>query len=255
MKFQASRSEYGFYCFHYLDGTTRETNFTHISYYEDDYVLAKRSFSNYFFLLDLEGNQIRPNLVVVFRFDNGYLLTHEKWINERTSRDDVDLSTNSASYKVLDFSSGMSKKIIEFQDWDMFRPAENNPFNWKIIGEHFQRKVYFLDDFVFTDIFEDNFLIVGNLRYIKNFDINLQGHSLGQLFKKHHDDKIWTLHSLDKGKLVQNSNYWEVYNTLLKSLKSPKVSNPKVTTVEKINSATKLNYDRFIMMQQRADKR
>lgn len=252
MNFKATRSESEFYCFHYLDGTSVQTNYSHISYYGDNYILAKRKFSNYFSLLDLEGNHIRPNLIVVFRFENGYLLTFEKWINERTSRDDVDLSTNLASYKIFDFSSGMSKTIISFQEMDMFRTAENNPFDWKVIGEQFHKKIYYLDNFVFTDIFENNYSIIGDLKYKKSLDINLEAISLGQIFKNFHNDKIWYLFSLKDEQQIQRSNFWDVYNELLRKLKIPELSNPLVTTVSEINWATERKYDQFVFMHRRA---
>jgi len=71
MNFKTALSSTSELIFIYKSGKTRKTEFIEVSYYGDDYLLAKTQEDNYYCLLDLDGDKIENDYKVVYRFFNG----------------------------------------------------------------------------------------------------------------------------------------------------------------------------------------
>lgn len=241
MNFKVSKSEDYFFTFHYLDGKNIETNFNQLVYNGDNYVLAKNNFSNYFTLLDLNGESIHQEINVVNRFENGNLLIYEWFFDERESRDGNDISKTYHVYKIFDFDSKKTKTLfaiddIYFNPKAIFFNPRTDGLEVKHLFQLFGKKIYLIGNVIFSDIFDNEWIIIADLKYenFEQFDIDYRRPLINSFFYSIWDNKIWCLHNINEPgistsnhKSIKNLDYKQLLNQLTSLIKVPILSNPK----------------------------
>ena len=157
--------------FVYKDGHVKQTRFVEVSYFGDNYVLAKCSDSIFYTLLDLDGNELSEETHVVHRFQNGLLLTYNFFEKKYKSSDGISYVINYNVYKALNFDTGKSFVVNVIQSDNLLNTDESDFLknkHWKVTVKEFLNKpVYCFKDFVFSELLDNQYLIVASY-----FDFN-----------------------------------------------------------------------------------
>jgi hypothetical protein len=150
----------------------KQTRFVEVSYFGDNYVLAKCSDSVFYTLLDLDGNELSEEIHVVHRFQNGLLLTYNFFEKKYKSSDGISYVINYNVYKALNFDTGKSFVVNVIQSDNLLNSNENDFLknkHWKVTVKEFLNKpIYCFKDFVFSELLDNQYLIVASY-----FDFNI----------------------------------------------------------------------------------
>lgn len=177
--------------FVYGDGEVRQTGFTEVAFYGDNYLLAKGGDSLFYTILDLDGNEVK-GYDVVHRFENGLLLTYTAYDKEYVSSDKCHYTVNYNVYSVLNYATRKSYVINIIQSDSMFAQDNkgkvlHNKTRKTVIKDFLNKPVYSFGDFIFTEMIDSQYVLTGNVlslsrksQTIADFDLNK-------------DKKIWSV--------------------------------------------------------------
>lgn len=261
MNFKAQKSENNFFTFILSNGDKIETNFNEIAYNGDDYVLAKNDFSNYYSLLNLDGEIIFPELNFLFRFQDGKLLAFENHYYEKESRDGVDLSKNYNVYKVFDFNSEKNVCLFEIETrsskGEDARMVSFSPKKNGLIIKHlyklFNKKIYSIGNVIFSDIFDDKWIIIADLGniYFDKIQLEYKTHFVDMFFDIIKEKNIWSLvdiSSIDDNSFfnenrIEKLNYHQLLDILIDKIEISLLSNPKAIESFSLDSKEFQNFE------------
>jgi hypothetical protein len=147
------------------NGEVKQTSFIEVSYHGDNYVLAKNSDDIFYAVLDLDGNEVDSTVKVVHRFQNGMLLTYNSFLKEYVSSDTYKYKVNYNTYSILNYGTGKSSVIGVVQSDSLLAIADDESLRSKCrkvaVKDFLNRPVYCFKDFVFSEIIDFNYVIVG----------------------------------------------------------------------------------------------
>lgn len=179
--------------FLYDNGEVKHTNYTEISFYGDSYILAKTSDAVFYTLLDLNGNLIDNSLHIVHRFQNGLLLTYDFHAKEYVSSDKCRYTVNYNVYNVYNADTRRSYNVSIIQSDNLLTKQSRKSLQSKpskITIKHFLNKpIYKFDDLIFTEIFDNQYIIAGTiLNLVSTSDNNDRN-----VFDTYCNRKIWSV--------------------------------------------------------------
>lgn len=172
MNFKTALSSTGELIFIYKCGKTRKTEFIEVSYYGDDYLLAKTQRDVYYTLLDLEGDKLEKDYKIVYRFFNGLLLAHSTHQKVIESSDKLTYRINYNIYGVLNFDTDSISPINVFHSEDASEIiAQEKSFQTTepvVIRNFLDKPLIQFKEFIFSEIIWERYILCCNLAQQKN---------------------------------------------------------------------------------------
>lgn len=173
-------------------GNKEETLYNNISYYGDNYVIAKQNDSIFYTILNLDGEVILQELNIIHRFNNGFLLTYSSFYKEYRSSDNFTYTVNYNKYAVYNHTTKTSRVISIIQSDRIADTTITNPLLKIETIEYFINKpIYSFNDFIFSEIIDDQYIITGD-----HFDLlskKSKQQSKSSLFENYKGKKIWSI--------------------------------------------------------------
>jgi hypothetical protein len=205
MNFKTALSSTSELIFIYKSGKTRKTEFIEVSYYGDDYLLAKTQGDIYYCLLDLDGDRIEIDYKIVHRFFNGLLLTHSIHKKNIQSADKISYTINYNIYSVLNFDMDTICPINVFHREEspdaIFHETAFQNLKPVQIKNYLNKQFFQFNEFIFSEIIGERYILCCNLSLVKNAS-ELQ-------FDKFKSKKIWEVadvFNFDRYNNVINTN-------------------------------------------------
>jgi hypothetical protein len=165
MNFKTRQSFNNRLLFVYPSGEVKQTGFIEVAYHGDNYVLAKNSDDVFYSLLDLDGNEIKKDTHVVHRFQNGMLLTYSFFKKDYTSSDLIKYAVNYNMYSILNCETGKSSLIHIVQSDNLLSASSeaiSDKYRKTVIKDFLNKPLYRFGDFVFSEVFNFQHIIVGS---------------------------------------------------------------------------------------------
>lgn len=188
MNFRTRQSYNNRLAFVYPTGDVKQTRFIEVAYHGDNYILAKNSDDVFYSLLDLDGNEVEKDTYVVHRFQNGMLLTYSAFEKSYISSDHYKYAVNYNVYKTLNFETRKASVVHVVQSDSLLNisnEAIQDKYRKVVVKDFLNKPIYCFGDFVFSEIFDFQYLIVGSY-------FNLTGSTIGSFsFNIHKDRKMW----------------------------------------------------------------
>ncbi len=172
-------------------GETKETLFNDVSYFGDNYVLAKENENIFYTVLDLNGNIVDENLNAVHRFDNGLLLTYSSFIKNYKSSDGFSYAVNYNVYSIYNHDSRTSSVVSVIQSDPLSSVENRDILKVETVKNFMNKTIYTFNDLIFSDMIDEQYMIIGshfNLaakKSAKNY--------LNSLFSTFQNKKMWSI--------------------------------------------------------------
>ena len=167
MNFKTRQSYNNKLLFVYASGEVKQTVFTEVAFYGDNYLLAKGSGDLFYTLLDLDGNTV-DGYNVVHRFENGLLLTYHTYNKQYVSSDKFAYAVNYNIYSVVNFAMRKSYVVNIIQSESLLgqkytAKVLEDKTRKTVIKDFLNKPVYCFNDFVFSEMMDNQYLITGTL--------------------------------------------------------------------------------------------
>lgn len=194
MNFTAKLSYRKKISFVYDSGEIRSTQFTQVSHCGDDYILAKSSSNGFYSVLDLNGMEKDATIKVLHRFKNGFLLTYRSYPKSYKSSDSIEYFINYNIYGVLNYSTGKFYVIDivqsdEIKDLTSLKIIYNKDVKGAITS--FANPLYCFKDFIFSEIFDDQYILTARPLMANPLSLKLKG--VGDInFDVYFTKRIWS---------------------------------------------------------------
>jgi hypothetical protein len=190
MNFSTRKMQNNKMLFVYTNGQTRETEFTEVEYYGDSYVLAKEKGSLFYTLLDLNGNEGEKKVYVVYRFNNGKLLTYNAFAKRYVPSDGQHYVINYNVYKMYDADTRKSYTINVIQSDSLLSDREDVAKGYKLEkfnNVYINKQMYRFNELIFSEVIEDKFVL--NAGLIASPGKNADGFDLNKYIER----KVWSI--------------------------------------------------------------
>ncbi len=174
-------------------GKTKETLFNDVSYFGDNYVLAKENENIFYTVLDLNGNVVE-NLNVIHRFDNGLLLTHTPFSKNYKSSDGFSYAVNYNVYALYNCDTRTSSVISIIQSDPLDSVKNKSILKVEKVKNFMNKTIYTFNDLVFSEIIDEQYIVVGS-----HFDLTAKKsmkNYLNSLFETFQNKRMWSLLSI-----------------------------------------------------------
>ena len=152
--------------FVYENGEVRQTPFTEVSYFGDNYILAKSETDTFYSILDLDGNVSDNGIKIVHRFQNGLLLTYKAFNKSYSSSDSFEYSINYNVYSVLNYATKKQYMAGIIQSDEIKEETEIDVLHTKciktVIRYFLNKPLYCFKDFIFSEIMDNQYIISGS---------------------------------------------------------------------------------------------
>ncbi|MDV6170364.1 hypothetical protein R1T16_18155 [Flavobacterium sp. DG1-102-2] len=181
--------------FVYKNGETKQTPFTEVSFFGDNYILAKSETNTFYTVLDLNGDQ-NDEHDIVHRFQNGLLLVYKPFAKKYKSSDNVEYSINYNVYSILNYDTGKQYIIGIIQSDEIKQEEEISIFGSKysktIIMHFLNKPLYCFKDFIFSEILDNQFVVTGSPLMANPLQIapGIEGYPD---FDSYKDRKVWSV--------------------------------------------------------------
>lgn len=251
MNFKTALSSTSELIFIYKCGKTRKTEFIEVSYYGDDYLLAKTQGDIYYTLLDLEGDKLEKDYKIVYRFFNGLLLTHSTHQKVIESADKLTYRLNYNIYGVLNFDTDSISPINVFHSEEASEiiVQEGSFQNTEpvVIRNFLDKPVIQFKEFIFSEIIGERYILCCNLSLLKNANVlqfdELKNKKIWEVADVFNFDKRMNI--IDTNNIITSKTFKEVDAKLLQLIELNKksvIENRKPITDFNIFSWTKNNW-------------
>lgn len=152
--------------FVYENGDVKQTPFTEVSFFGDNYILAKCETDTFYNILDLDGNEKENAPKIVHRFQNGLLLTYKAFRKSYHSSDSFEYFINYNVYSVLNYDTGKQYTAGIIQSDEIKEATEIDVIHNKciktVIRYFLNKPLYCFKDFVFSEILDNQYLMTGS---------------------------------------------------------------------------------------------
>lgn len=182
--------------FVYENGDVRQTPFTEVSYFGDNYILAKSETDTFYNILDLDGNHKDIEFKVVHRFLNGLLLIYKAHNKSYSSSDNFEYFINYNVYSILNYATGKQYVTGIIQSDEIKNETEIDIVHSKpvktVLRYFLNKPLYCFKDFIFSEILDNQYIVTGSLLMANPLQVNrgLEGYPDFDSYKSR---KIWVL--------------------------------------------------------------
>jgi hypothetical protein len=182
--------------FVYSNGEVKQTPFTEVSFFGDNYILAKSETDTFYSILDLDGNEKDDKLKVVHRFLNGLLLTYKPYRKSYNSSDSFEYFINYNVYSVLNYATGKRYTAGIIQSDEVKEETEIDVIHTKcvktVIRYFLNKPLYCFKDFIFSEILDNQFILTGSMLMANPLQIpaGIEGYPDFDMYKTR---KIWSV--------------------------------------------------------------
>lgn len=172
-------------------GKTKETSFNDVSYYGDDYVLAKEEENIFYTILDIDGNIINEDLNIIYRFDNGLLLTYSSFGKNYKSSDGYTYAVNYNVYALYNYETRTSSVVSIIQSDPLNSVKNQNILKVETVKNFMNKTIYTFNDLIFSEMIDDQYMIIGThfdlaaKKSVKNY--------LNTLFETFQSKRMWNI--------------------------------------------------------------
>lgn len=180
--------------FVYENGQAKETDFTEVKYFGDNYILAKETGSVFYTMLDLNGNETEKKMLVVHRFTNGMLLTYNAYEKRYISSDGQAYVINYNVYKVVNTETRKSYTINVVQTDSLISSGEYVAEAYRVLPlekKYLNKNMFCFNELIFSDIIDNKFVLTAGI-------IPAPGKNIAKFdFNKYIDRKVWGVADVD----------------------------------------------------------
>ena len=182
--------------FVYENGDVRQTPFTEVSFFGDNYILAKSETDTFYTILDLNGNVKENSPKIVHRFQNGLLLTYKSFKKSYQSSDSFEYFINYNVYSVLNCDTGKQYIAGIIQSDEIKEETEIDVIHTKsiktVIRYFLNKPLYCFKDFIFSEILDNQYLMTGSILMANPLQISpgIEGYPDFDTYKTR---KIWSV--------------------------------------------------------------